>query len=116
MLNRTVTARFPGLTVRCAVSATLLRTVTVTVIQEPATRSDPDRGETVTLALGLVTTKLTGPPNALTMNVPLAGLPLTADSTSSLGVTCKVPGVGGGDDERDGEGEGDGDRDGDGES
>ena len=47
------------------------------------------------------------------MNVPLAGLPLTADSTSSFGVTCRVPGVGGGDDEGDGEGDGDGDGGGD---
>jgi len=113
MLNRTVTVRFPGLTVRCAVSATLLRTVTRTVIQEPAALSDPDRGDTVTFPFGLVMTKLTGPPTALTMNVPLAGLPLTADSTSSLGVTSRVPGVGGGDDEGDGEGDGDGDGDGD---
>src|ERR1700722_11525133 len=49
------------------------------------------------------------------MNVPLAGLPLTADSVSSFGVTCRVPGVGGGDDEGDGEGEGEGEGDGDGD-
>ena len=42
------------------------------------------------------------------MNVPLAALPLTAVSTSSFGVTCRVPGVGGGDDEGDGDGDGDG--------
>ena len=111
MLNRTVTTRFPGLTMRRAVSATLLRTVTVTVIQEPAAFSDPDGGDTVTLLLGLVTAKLTGPPTAVTMNVPLAGLPRTADSTRLFGVTCRVPGVGGGDDEGDGEGDGDGDGD-----
>ncbi len=49
------------------------------------------------------------------MNVPLAGLPLTADSVTPFGVTCRVPGVGGGDDDGDGEGEGDGDGDGDGD-
>jgi len=115
MLNSTVTTRFPGLTVRRALSATSLRTVTVTVTQEPAAPSDPDDGDTVTLALWLVMTKWTGPPTAFTRNIPLAGLPLTADSTSSLGVTCRVPGVGGGDDEGDGEGDGDGDGDGGGE-
>src|ERR1700730_3557137 len=99
MLNTTVTTRCPGLTVRRTLSATLLCTVTVTVTQEPATGSDPDAGDTVTLAFGLVMTNLTGPPTALTMNVPLAGLPITADSTSLFGVTSKVPGVGGGDDE-----------------
>ena len=109
MLNRTVTTRFPGLTMRRALSATLLRTVTVTVIQEPAAPSDPDGGDTVTLPFGLVTAKLTGPPTAVTMNVPLAGLPLTADSTRSFGVTCRVPGVGGGDGEGDGDGDGGGD-------
>src|SRR5580700_10733013 len=109
MLNSTVTTRFPGSTVRRALSATSLRTVTVTVIQDPAAPSDPDDGDTVTLALWLVMTKWTGPPTAFTRNIPLAGLPLTADSASSLGVTCRVPGVGGGDDEGDGEGDGDGD-------
>jgi hypothetical protein len=116
MMNRTVTTRFPGLTMRLVVSATSLRTVTVTVIQEPATFSDPDGGDTVTLALELVTRKLTGPPTALTMNVPLAGLPRTADSTSSFGVTCRVPGVGGGDGEGDGDGDGEGEGEGDGDA
>ena len=36
MLNPTVTTTFPGFTVRWALSATWLRTVTVTVTQEPA--------------------------------------------------------------------------------
>src|SRR5260370_22048920 len=114
MLNTPVTIKGPGLTVRRTVSATLLRTVTVTVIQEPAVLSDPDGGDTVTLAFGLVMTKLTGPPTALTMNVPLAGLPTTADSTSLFRVTSRVPGAGGGDDEGDGDGDGEGEGDGDG--
>ena len=112
MLNSTVTIRFPGVTVRCTSSATRLRTVTVTVIQDPATTSDPDRGDTVTLLFGLWITNSTGPPTAVRMNFPLAALPLTADSTSLFGVARRVPGVGGGDDEGDGEGDGDGDGDG----
>src|SRR5260370_37769407 len=115
MLNTTVTTKCPGLTVRRTVSATMLRTVTVTVIQEPAAGSDPDGGDTVTLALGLGMTNPTGPPTALTMNVPLAGLPRTATSTSLFGVTSRVPGVGGGDDEGDGDGEGDREGEGEGE-
>jgi hypothetical protein len=115
MLNRTVTTRFPGLTMTRALNATLLRTVTVTVTQEPAAGSDPDVGDTATLPFGLVMTKLTGPPTAVTMKVPLAGLPLTADSVSPFGVTCRVPGVGGGDDDGDGDGDGEGDGDGDGD-
>ena len=109
MVTTTSRIRFPGVTVRWTLSETRLRTVTVTVIQEPAAPSDPDDGDTVTLLFGLRITKLTGPPTAVTRNVPLAALPLTADSTSPFGVTCRVPGVGGGDDEGDGEGEGDGD-------
>ena len=42
MLNTTVTARFPGFTMRRALTATRLRTVTVTVTQDPAELSDPD--------------------------------------------------------------------------
>ena len=60
--------------------------------------------------------KWTGPPTAVRMNVPLAGLPLAAVSTSSFGAASRVPGVGGGgggDGEGDGEGEGDGAGDGD---
>ena len=68
--------------------------------------SDPDAGDTVTLAFGLVIVKLTGPPTAVRMNVPLAGLPLTAVSTSLFGATRRVPGVGGGDDDGDGDGDG----------
>ena len=111
MLNTTVTPRFPGEMVSRTRSAIRLCTVTVTVLHEPAAVSEPAAGETVTVAFGLVIRKLTGPPTALTMNVPLAALPLSADSTSCFGVTCSVPGVGGGDDE--GEGEDDGDEDGD---
>jgi hypothetical protein len=106
ILNTTVMFRFPGATVRWTLSETRLRTVTVTVIQEPA-RNDPDGGDTATLPLGLWIKKLTGPPTAVRRNVPLAALPLTADSTRSFGVTCRVPGVGGGDDEGDGDGDGD---------
>src|ERR1700692_1005036 len=112
MLNTTVTTRFPGAMVRRARSAIWLRTVTVTVTQEPAALSDPECGDTVTLTLGLVITKLTGPPTAVTRNVLLAALPLTADSTTWFGVTCRVPGVGGGDDEGEGDGDGDGGGDG----
>jgi hypothetical protein len=54
----------------------------VTVLQEPEALSEPAEGDTLTLAFGLVMTKLTGPPTAVTMNVPLAALPLTAASTS----------------------------------
>src|SRR5579859_468742 len=120
MLNTTVTTRAPGLTIRRTVSATLLRTVTLTVTQEPAAVSEPDGGDTVTWAFGLVTTKLTGPPTAVTRNVALAGLPAGADSTIRRGVTCRVPGGGGGGDgdgdgDADGDGDGDGDADGDGE-
>ncbi len=82
MASTTVTTRCPGFTVRLVRSATELRTVTVTVAQEPAAPSDPDCGDTVTLALALEIEKSTGPPTALMMNVPLAGWPLTADSTS----------------------------------
>ena len=53
MLNSTVMIRFPGVTVRCTSSATRLRTVTVTVTVNPATPSDPDDGDTVTLLFGL---------------------------------------------------------------
>jgi hypothetical protein len=117
MLNTTVTTRFPGVTMRLTRSAIVLRTVTVTVLQEPAALSEPDGGDTVTLPLRLVIRKLTGPPTALTIKLPLTGLPASADSTSCLGVTCSVPGVGGGDDEGEGDEEGDldGDLDGDGE-
>ena len=53
MLNTTATITFPGSTTMCALTATRLRTVTVTVTQEPAKFSDPDDGDTVTLAFGL---------------------------------------------------------------
>src|SRR5579859_5436912 len=120
MLNTTVTTKAPGLTIRRTLSATLLRTVTLTVTQEPAVFREPDGGDTVTWAFGLVTTKLTGPPTAVMRNVALAGLPASADSTSRRGVTCRVPGGGGGgegdgDGDADGDGDGDGDADGDGE-
>ena len=113
MLNTTVMTRFPGFTMTRALTATRLRTVTVTVTQEPEEASDPDEGDTVTLAFGLVIVKWTGPPTAVRMNVPLAGLPLAAVSTSSLGAARRVPGVGGGGGGGDGEGEGDGVGDGD---
>ena len=48
MLNTTVTTRAPGLTIRRTLSATLLRTVTLTVTHEPAAFSEPDGGATVT--------------------------------------------------------------------
>jgi hypothetical protein len=95
-----------------ALSATRLRTVTVTVTQEPENLSDPDAGDTVTLALELWSTKLTGPPTAVTMNVPLAGLPETADSTRLTGTTRSVPGIGDGEGEGEGDGEGEGEGDG----
>ena len=84
----------------------------MTVIQAPAELSDPDGGDTVTLPFGLLIRKLTGPPTAVRMNVPLAGWPLTAVSTSPFGDTLSVPGVGEGDGDGEGDGEGEGDRDG----
>ena len=57
MLNTTATTRFPGSTTMWALTATRLRTVTVIVTQEPAELSDPDAGDTVTLAFGLWITK-----------------------------------------------------------
>ena len=88
----------------------------MTVTQAPAEPSDPDDGDTVTLAFALEIVKsFTGPPTAVTMNVPLTVLPAAADSVSLFGVTCSVPGAGGGEEEAGGDGEGDGDLDGDAE-
>ena len=57
MVKATVTTMLPGSTMRRALIATRLRTVTVTVTQEPAESSNPWAGDTVTLAFGLWITK-----------------------------------------------------------
>jgi len=106
MLSTTVTARFPGFTVRVVRSATRLFAVTVTVSRDPAEPSDPDFGDTVTLALALEIEKSAGPPTAVTRNVPLTALFFRADSASLAGLTFSVPG-GGGDRELEGDGEAD---------
>lgn len=95
MVGTTVTDRPPGSAVRRVSSETRLFTVTVTLTQAPAEFSDPDDGDAATLpttAAGtLITKSLTGPPAAVRRNVPVALLPWTAVSTSSVGAAAKVP-------------------------
>jgi hypothetical protein len=108
MVSTTVMVRPPGSTVRWVLSETRLVTVTFTVTQEPADRSDPEDGDAVTLAGTWITKSSTGPPTAVKMNVPVAALPLTAVSTSLVGDAVKVPWLGGGDGDGDGDGNGEG--------
>jgi hypothetical protein len=87
-----VTVVPPGLKVRCTCGFPEPITVTVTVVVAPAA-SVPDIGETTTFLArpgGSRTVQSTGPPEAVSVIVPVAG----GTTSSVVGLTRSVPVVG----------------------